>query len=800
MSDCAREPDGSDVFDRLYKAVMYDPIRELVADKDLAGRIRAKQLDSITRTMPLMMLANMVNVVVTFWVFRGSISGFGLEIWAAAMIFFILLNLWSLRSWDKRDKPPKSVRSTGPAVKNAAVLASLWGALPVMFFSGASTAQMVFLTCIMGGMMGSGTMALSIIPSAATVFCFFCGLGAAYVLIAAGEPVFLACLVLLGTYAVGITRLAHEHGRRFVKRYMDEQSIEEQRSTISVLLKDFENNSSDWMWQTDRNGFIIDPSTRFCESVGVGPDVLKGKAFHEFVSLPQDKNSSELTVMPLAKRLLLDGAFRDHILQVNTSLGPQWWNLTGKPIYDEDGQSQGFRGTAANVNDWKNAQDRLNNLARFDQVTGVSNRNHFTEVLTAACKEFNNAPVIHPDGMNEEFALIFIDLDKLKLINDSLGHATGDALLREVSSRLQSLLHKYDTVSRFGGDKFAVLHRSGVNFESSKSLAKDILFQLERPFLLQGHTVSITGSIGVAFSRARPVGAEELMRNADIALFKAKEQGGGAFEVFQLGMDAVLQQRRELEMDLRNALRGGEFELHYQPLASVETEIVSTYEALIRWNHPRRGQLLPDEFIPLAEETGLINDIGDWVLEQACSDAKTWSTPHRVAVNVSARQILAQRLLMQVMETLEKTKLPAERLELEVTESVLIENPERTRKLFVELRKLGVGISLDDFGTGYSSLSYLVRFPFDKVKIDKTFIQAAEQSEEDLAIIRSILGLAGNLGIRTTAEGIEKKSQLEIVRQEGCDEMQGFLIEKPRPMSEIEALTGAKATNKNKAA
>ncbi len=792
MSEFERAPDGSDVFDRLYRTIMYDPVRLMVADEGLAGRIRAKQLDSITRTTPLMMLANFANTVVVLWVFRETDQVYALGAWGLAMFSFIFFSLWSLKVWRSKADKIKSLRSTASATSNAAILAGLWGILPALFFAGSSPTQMVILTCIMGGMMGGGTMALSIIPAAATAFCLMCGLGAGYALVSTGEPVLLTCLVLLGTYSIGILRIAHEHGRRFVKRFLDEQAIEEQRSTISVLLKDFENNSSDWMWQTDSSGVIVDPSGRFCESVGVDQGQLQGRALQDYVSLPQDKNSSELTCIPLKERLRTDEAFRDHMLQVNTSQGPQWWSLTGKPIHDDDGNLTGFRGTASNINEWKLAQDRLNNFARFDQITGVSNRNHFTEILGEACKKYNNAPVISPGNPDESFALIFIDLDKLKLINDSLGHATGDALLREVANRLQALLKKSDAVSRFGGDKFAVLHRTNAGFENTRSLAGSIIAQLERPYLLNGHTVSITGSIGISFARGRPVGAEELIRNADIALFKAKEEGGGALEVFQPGMDLALQDRRELEIDLRSALRNEEFELYYQPLASVKTEEVNTYEALLRWNHPRRGLMLPDTFIPLAEETGLINDIGDWVLQQACSDANGWVASHRVAVNISARQILTQRLLMRVMETLESTGLPAHRLELEVTESVLIENPERTRKLFTELRKLGVGVSLDDFGTGYSSLSYLVRFPFDKVKIDKTFIQAAGQSEEDLSIVRSILGLAGNLGIRTTAEGIESQSQLDIVRKEGCDEMQGFLIEKPKPMAEIEALVGSK--------
>ncbi len=786
--------------------ILPDPIRDQVKNDALACEIRGQQIHDVKKMTPLTLLANTICIFVAIAGFYGTTNSYLLFGWAGMSLSVIFVAFAGIGFRFRVDDPIKPRRSTRQVIINGSIIALIWATFLPLFFRDATVAQKVLLTCIGSGMIGGGTLALAIIPAAARVYCVIIGIGASTAMLVSGNTVIQLCSVALAAYLVALSRASADWGAGFVGRFVDAYQLQEQRATIGVLLKDFEDSSSDWMWQTDRFGAIIDPSDRFCESLGKSREELVGRLLFEFVSLPQAKGSSELVSMPLAKKLMIANVIRDHIVQIDSNLGPRWWTVTGKPTTDADGEFSGFRGTMSDVNDSKNAQDRLTNMARYDQITGLANRNHFYEKLDAACSDFNkqmaDQKVVDEDSA-ALFACMYLDLDNFKAVNDSLGHSLGDSLLREIASRLQSSLGTDDTIARFGGDEFAILHVSGNTSQESEILAEGLLAQLDRPFLINGHTVSLGASVGVAFAREAPVESESLLRNADLALHRAKEQGGRTHKVFRRGMDKALLERRTLELDLRNALRLKQFELHYQPLAVVSSGKVESYEALLRWNHPTRGQLLPDVFIELAEETGLITDIGHWVLKTACRDAASWKKPHRVAVNVSARQVMSQRLLMQVMEILNETGLPPERLELEVTESVLIENPERTRKLFEELRKLGVMIALDDFGTGYSSLSYLVRFPFDKVKIDKSFMQSAEKSKEDLSIVRSILGLASNLGIKTTAEGIESEEQLQITRDEGCDEMQGYIISKPLPLEDIPELTGKAAPAKlksNKAA
>ena len=773
---------------KFFGEMVVDPAEQLSTDSKMADELRGRQVAAVRKTTPLRMLVNAINISVTVYALNSPENLISLSIWALAGLLIIFMGMMSVgfRLKIKGDERPR--KSTNRVVINIAVLASLWGALPVLFMQGASLEQKIFLTCMCSGMMGGGTFAMAMIPRAATVFCVIVAVGAAIAFSFMFGPIILACLLMLLTFGIAICRMAADYGRNLVAQHISQIELAKQRSTIGMLLKDFEYSSSDWMWHTDKHGKITMPSERFCEHLGLAEHELIGLKFEKFVSLPQAKESSDLKGKPLRQRLEIGIIFRDHMVQIDTKQGARWWNLMGKPVFDDEGVFNGFNGTASDVTEWKFAQDKLNNLARFDQITNLPNRNSFSEELEKTCDAYNSS--VHFGNVDDSlaFGVMYVDLDNFKALNDNLGHSAGDMLLREVASRLQGLVQENDLVARFGGDEFAVLHRSGNSEADSRKLADQVLVGLARPFNIQGHTVSIGACIGLAMAMARPTSGDDVIRNADLALYRAKRQGGNTLQMFLPGMDKAMRKRRELEIDLRHAVRNNEFVVHYQALASTSTGEANTYEALIRWNHDKHGLMQPDAFIPLAEETGLINEIGAWVLQRACAEAAEWEKPHRVAVNVSARQIMSKAIYKQVTDALEKSELDPKRLELEVTESILIENPEKTRNLFSELRKLGVTISLDDFGTGYSSLSYLVRFPFDKVKIDKSFIQAAEKSDEDLSIVRSILGLAGNLGIRTAAEGIESDVQLKMVQDEGCDEMQGFLIEKPKPMADIPEL------------
>jgi diguanylate cyclase (GGDEF)-like protein/PAS domain S-box-containing protein len=432
---------------------------------------------------------------------------------------------------------------------------------------------------------------------------------------------------------------------------------------------------------------------------------------------------------------------------------------------------------AIDVTERKRAEARIAYMAHHDALTTLPNRVLLRQRADETLARMRRS------GLG--VAALCIDLDNFKSVNDTLGHPFGDLLLQSVAERLRALLREQDTIARLGGDEFAVLQAEVEQPEEVSALARRLLAALGEPYLLDGHLVAINASIGIALAPGDGDDADRLLKNADMALYRAKADGKGAFRFFEPEMDARVQARRCLEVDLRAALQAGGLELHYQPLVELAGETVTGFEALLRWPHPERGKIPPTEFIPVAEETGLVGAIGEFVLRQACADAACWPEPVKVAVNLSPLQFRTGNLLQQVIDALTASGLPPERLELEITETVLLEKSEQVLATLHALRTLGVRISMDDFGTGYSSLSYLRSFPFDKIKIDRSFVHELCDNADSQAIVRAIVSLGGSLGITITAEGIESASDLARLKAEGCNEGQGFLFSEARPQREI---------------
>ena len=416
-------------------------------------------------------------------------------------------------------------------------------------------------------------------------------------------------------------------------------------------------------------------------------------------------------------------------------------------------------------------------MAHHDALTGLSNRLQFHERLQTALEQQRRP--------NDGIALLCLDLDHFKQVNDTLGHPAGDMLLKEVANRLLGCVRDGDVVARLGGDEFAILQCGTNQPEQAADLAQRIVGVLGTRYHLEGDHAIIGASIGVAVANPDLCTADMLLRNADLALYKAKESGRGAFRFFEYAMDEQVQARRSLQFDLHEALANDEFEVVYQPLLHLRRERISGFEALLRWRHPQRGLVLPGEFISMTEELGLIVPIGEWVMAQACADAATWPGHVKVAVNLSPVQFRSPGLLDAVRRALESSGLPAHRLELEVTESVLLQDSEAVLVTLHSLRALGCHVALDDFGTGYSSLSYLRNFPFSKIKIDRSFVQDMAERADCRAIVTSVFSLASELGMTTTAEGVETEEQLEFLRRTGCTEVQGFLFDRPRPAADI---------------
>jgi diguanylate cyclase (GGDEF)-like protein len=439
----------------------------------------------------------------------------------------------------------------------------------------------------------------------------------------------------------------------------------------------------------------------------------------------------------------------------------------------------GWLATYEDVTERREAQDRMAHMARHDALTDLPNRVLFREKMQEALTHARRGRTM---------ALLCLDLDQFKTVNDTLGHPVGDALLLAVARRLTEQVRDTDTVARLGGDEFAVVQALLDKPTEAADFADRLIAMLDTPFEVLGHQIVIGTSIGIAFAPQDGLDADQLLKNADLALYRAKSDGRGVYRLFHTGMDAEMQVRRLLELDLRQALRNGQFEVFYQPLVALQTRAVSGFEALLRWHHPERGMVSPAMFIPLAEEIGAIVPIGDWVLRQACAAAASWDGALRVSVNLSPVQFKSRNLVASVAAALREAQLDPARLELEITETVMLQDTEATLATLHELRNLGVGIAMDDFGTGYSSLSYLRRFPFDRIKIDQSFVREIDKQRDCGAIIRAVIALSREFGMATTAEGVETRDQLCALAQAGCSDIQGYLFSRPVPLGDIPAM------------
>ncbi|KQP93329.1 deubiquitinase [Methylobacterium sp. Leaf113] len=436
----------------------------------------------------------------------------------------------------------------------------------------------------------------------------------------------------------------------------------------------------------------------------------------------------------------------------------------------------GLVATYEDVTERREADARIAFMARHDVLTGLPNRAMFGERIEEAVAHL---------GAGSPFSVLCLDLDRFKEVNDTLGHPVGDALLRAVADRLRACVRDVDTVARLGGDEFAIILSETGRPQEAAVLARRIVEVVSAPYEIDGHRASVGVSIGVCFAPGDGTTCDKLLKNADVALYRAKADGRGTWRFFEAEMDISLQARRALELDLREALAREEFELHYQPIYDFRARRVGGFEALVRWRHPVRGLVPPGDFIAVAEEIGLIVPLGAWCLTTACTEAMRWPDGIKVAVNVSAVQFRDEVIVEAVRQALSASRLPPGRLELEITESVLLKDNLATLATLYALRRLGVRIAMDDFGTGYSSLSYLRSFPFDKIKIDQSFVRDITNKTDSGLIVRAVIGLGLSLGMRTTAEGIETEAQFERLRSEGCDEGQGYYFARPSPASEV---------------
>lgn len=533
--------------------------------------------------------------------------------------------------------------------------------------------------------------------------------------------------------------------------------------------------SPDIVWVADRNGSILEVGSRWREMVGMAREETLGDGWMSAVH-PDD-------LLPTAeawRRCLSAGEPFDTEYRLRLADGSfRWMRARGAPRFAQDGTPERWYGTLVDVHIRRSALDRVAHMARHDSLTGLPNRMLFGERLSEDLQH---------GGDEVGVGVVLLDLDHFKAVNDTLGHSAGDVLLIQVAERLTECVRGSDTVARLGGDEFAVLQVGVHSPAAAVALAGRIGRAISAPFNIDGRMVSVGASVGVSFAPAHGRLPEELLKKADIALYRAKAAGRGTFSLFEPEMEAALIERQAMLEGLRSALAGGQLELHYQPIVAINNGMATCFEALLRWRRPGVGLVCPSDFIPVAEESGLIVPIGEWVLAEACREAATWHGDLRVAVNLSPVQFGSSGLVAAVDRALAASGLAPSRLELEITESTMLKDDAACEATLHELRRLGVRIALDDFGTGYSALGYLRRFPFDKLKLDRSFVTDLPTREDDRAIVRAVSEMCRALGISPVAEGVENCEQMRALRTEGFREVQGYLFSRPVPAADVPGL------------
>ncbi|MBL8306453.1 MAG: EAL domain-containing protein, partial [Rubrivivax sp.] len=754
------------------------------AEEPVAGTFRARQLQAVLRLTPLTMAANTLNVLLVAWAFWGAGHRLFLGLWGACVALVVQRGVRIWQRWRRRGEwHSASPRALRRATLNAAALALLWGAAPLVLFPGAPGPQQLLVATVTTGMMCAGGFALATTPVAGTVYVLILGAAAGLSLVLDAYPLMLPVGGLLLVYCLIVLASVWSTARLFGARLMAEAEAERQNEVIGLLLRDFEENASDVLWETDLRGHLCHVSAKLTRLFGMSAQQLCSRpavAWLREHGAEDPDNGSTLT--HLQAHVDAGRPFRDLTVATTVRGRTRWWSLTAKPLVDAKGRRTGWRGVATDITDAHHANRRLTWLAHFDPLTGLTNRHAFRGELAAL--------LARPAGAREG-ALLCLDLDHFKTINDTLGHGVGDALLQAVAHRLQQRTRRADTVARLGGDEFAVILRGVSSVEEVAQLTQRLVEGLHDPCEVQGSRVTVRASIGIAMADTDGPDLDTLLNHADLALYAAKTAGRGEFRFFAPQMAALTRRRLLLEQALRDALVRGELSLHYQPVVQLAEARVIGFEALLRWQHPELGEVPPGEFVPVAEEAGMIQDIGRWALGEACREAARWPEGLTVSVNVSPVQAMSADLCAAATQALADSGLAAGRLELEITESIFLHETQATMQVLHTLHRAGMRIALDDFGTGYSSLAYLRRFPFDTLKIDRSFVRELAGRRDARAIVRMIVGLARTLHMSVVAEGVENEAQAALLRRYGCDALQGFLAAPPMPADAVPGFLAA---------
>jgi len=743
-------------------------LRDWVDNRLVSAHIR------IVRAMAAGILLNVLMIVVA--VFGERIAPIHLALLSASTAAALLHRMWLAEGIERGRR-----RRNSRKLMRAFALNSLWLGLnmgiPLAYwFPQVSTGDQLLLAISGVTQIAAAAYMVRTLVRSATIFIGLQALGLTIGLAQLGGLDAVGAIAVLLIASGLLVRMTFTARDLFVTRILADRELGAATRTVKLLLNEFEESGSDWLFELDARHCLVSVSRRFAEAAGEPSAQLSGRPFASLFAESQGRAALEAA---FARRR----SIRDEVVALDgTGDGePRWWSISGRPSHSGDGVV--YRGVISDVTQQRQAEQSAHRMAYFDALTGLPNRAHFTEAL---------GTMFSGRVGEEQVALLLLDIDHFKSINDMHGHPVGDSYLKLFAQRLAECVSNsglggtQPTLARLGSDEFAIAVYGDDACDHAIRLAELLLVTMSDPIHTDGHELPCGISLGISLAPFHTDSQRQLQSYADIALNAAKKSGRGNWEMFEPGMDAALHERHGLARDLRHAVSRGELRLFLQPLIDVASETKTGYEALLRWQHPQRGLVPPDQFIPIAEETGLIVPIGEWVIREAFAEAARWSGDETIAINLSPIQFSSPNLLPVVVNALAESGLDPARVEFEITEGVLLNNSEANTDVLCRMQALGLKIALDDFGTGYASLNYLLTFPFDKIKIDRSFVAGLATREDSRAIVGSVIALANQLGMCTLAEGVEEREQLDMLRDQGCRMVQGWLFGKALPSEDYQ--------------
>lgn len=741
--------------------------------------LRGIQFAPVSQVAHYRMLGHFVLGALVLAIYHARVDLVWLGLWAGALAAVHIRGLQIDRELTMADRRRITREEYKQQTLTSVYSAGLWS-MPILFFAPyGPISDLLALWIVMSLLMLSPVLFGTSTPLGSVIVTAITGCAAVIGFVLMGQPI-VAIVALLFTLlcALGTVEVA----RTFLMARLAERGVAEKDEVVSLLLREFEENEADWLWQIDTLRRVRSASPRFAFALGRAQKDVDGKPLLDLIAGNSGSDTGISTSLrDLSEKLKRQEHFSNLLVQVSIMGEERWWELSGTPMLDDKHKFLGFRGVGSDITEKRKSSEKIAYLARFDTLTSLPNRLQLTEALSAALS--------YADQWRTRCALLMVDLDRFKAINDSLGHMVGDKLLAQVSSRLQSLMGEGQLCGRLGGDEFAIVINDVRDGKVIRDLSLRIIEQLSEPYSVDNNTLYVGASVGSAMGPRDGSSVEELMRNADLALYRAKDVGGGEHCHFEPALHALAEERLRLEAALRHALARDEFRLQFQPVVNARSEEIVSFEALVRWHSPELGFISPAKFIPLAEDTRQIIHIGRWVLHQACMEARNWPEHVKVNINVSPEQLLEPDYTSEVIAALSASGLRPDRLEIEVTESIFMRDPAIARAALEQVMALGCSVAMDDFGTGYSSLGYLRKLHFSTIKVDRTFVDGAAQGHaESLAIIRAVVAMAQSLDMTTTAEGVETEEQLELIRTLGCDKIQGYYFGRPMDAKDARAL------------